>query len=197
MLFYDNGKDYRNELQSFWNGNVKKFRTSSLVGGILMVILGILCAAFPFQSMIAMEYIASILLIVVGIAQIYAASQVPIFLRTGGTILGGILNIILGILLLTSPADVMLGTFAFIIAINLMLFGVEECVAYNRVKFFQAEGGGWLLFEGIVNIIVSIIFLFLPQTSIAISYLFAFYLLVTGIASICASVAARELKIRD
>lgn len=197
MLFYNNDTDYRDEFRGFWNNNVKKFRTSSIVLGVIMLILGILCFIFPVRSMIVMEYIASIFLIIIGIGQIYAESQLPVYLKTGGTLLSGVLNIILGIMLILSPTEVMMSTFAFIIAIDLLLLGIEQCVAYSRAKFFQAEGAGWVLFEGILNIILAIIFMFMPQMSITISYIIAIYLTVIGIVSIYAGVRAGSMKLKD
>ena len=39
MFFYNNDTDYREEIRSYWNQNVRKFRTASLVAGIIMTVL--------------------------------------------------------------------------------------------------------------------------------------------------------------
>ncbi|MGI5990059.1 MAG: HdeD family acid-resistance protein [Lachnospiraceae bacterium] len=197
MFFYNNNTDYREEIRNYWNNNVKKFRTTSLIAGIIMTILGILCFIFPVRSMLVLEYIASIFLIVAGIYQIYAFTALPVFLKTGGGLLTGILNVILGIMLITSPAEAMMSMFAIIIAINLMMLGVEECVAYSRARFYTVNNAGWLLVEGIINIIVSIIFMFMPAMTIALSYVIAIYLVVTGITCIYGSFSAKEMQMKD
>lgn len=196
MFFYNNDTDYREEIRSYWNQNVRKFRTASLVAGIIMTVLGILCCIFPMRSMLVLEYIASILLLVIGIYEIYAFSVLPVFLKTGGGLLTGILNVIIGIMLITSPAETMMSVFAVVIAINLMILGIEECVAYSRAKFYTVANAGWLLVEGIINIIVSILFLCMPAMTVAIGIVIAIYLIVTGITCIYASFSAKELQIK-
>ena len=197
MFFYSNNTDYREEIRKYWNQNVKKFRRISLIAGIIMTALGVLCCIFPMRSILVLEYIASILLVIAGIYQIYAFSVLPVFLKTGGGLLTGILNVLLGIMLITSPQETMMTVFAFVIAINLMMLGVEECVAYSRAKFYTVNNAGWLLAAGIINIVVSILFLFMPAMTIALGYVIAIYLLVEGIVCIYSSVSAKEMQIGE
>ena len=42
MFLYDNNTDYRESFRQYWNNNVKKFRTGSMIAGIVMIVLGIL-----------------------------------------------------------------------------------------------------------------------------------------------------------
>ena len=144
-----------------------------------------------------MEYIASFVLIIIGFFEIYGFSTLPIFLKTGGGLLTGILNVILGILLITSPKEEMMQTFAFLFAIDLMMFGIENCVAYSRTKFFGIQNSGWLLAEGVLNIALSIAFLFMPVTTIALSYVVAVYLIAAGIMLLYSFFSAKEIEIRD
>lgn len=195
MLFYDNGRDYREEFRNFWNENVRKYRRHGLIAGIIMLVLGILCLFFPVRSMLVMEILASIALIVVGFLEIVGYMSVPVYLRLGGSLLSGILNVILGILLLTSSSEAMLATFAFLIAIEMMAFGISQLAAANRMKFYGASDTGWLTASGILNLVIACIFIFLPQASIAISIIIAIYLLIAGIALIYGAWNSRELHI--
>lgn len=195
MLFYDNGRDYREEFRNFWNDNVRRYRRHGLIAGIVMVVLGILCLIFPLRSMLFLEILASAALIVIGIMEIAGYMAIPVYLRLGGGVLSGILNVMLGVLLLTSPSEAMLATFAFLIAINMMAWGISQLSAANRMRFFGAEDTGWLTVSGILNLIVALIFIFLPQASAAISILIAIYLLITGIIILYGSFRSRELHI--
>ncbi len=195
MLFYDNGRDYREEFRNFWNDNVRRYRRHGLIAGIVMVVLGILCLIFPLRSMLFLEILASVALIVIGIMEIAGYMAIPVYLRLGGGVLSGILNVMLGVLLLTSPSETMLATFAFLIAINMMAWGISQLSAANRMRFFGAEDTGWLTVSGILNLIVALIFIFLPQASAAISILIAIYLLITGIIILYGSFRSRELHI--
>ncbi len=197
MLFYDNNTNYREEIKNYWNKNVKRYRNTALIAGIILLLLGILCCMFPVRSILVMEYIASFVLIIIGFFEIYGFSTLPIFLKTGGGLLTGILNVILGILLITSPKEEMMQTFAFLFAIDLMMFGIENCVAYSRTKFFGIQNSGWLLAEGVLNIALSIVFLFMPVTTIALSYVVAVYLIAAGIMLLYSFFSAKEIEIRD
>lgn len=197
MLFYDNNTNYREEIKNYWNKNVKRYRNTALIAGIILLLLGILCCVFPVRSILVMEYIASFVLIIIGFFEIYGFSTLPIFLKTGGGLLTGILNVILGILLITSPKEEMMQTFAFLFAIDLMMFGIENCVAYSRTQFFGIQNSGWLLAEGVLNIALSIVFLFMPVTTIALSYVVAVYLIAAGIMLLYSFFSAKEIEIRD
>lgn len=187
--------DLREQIRTFWNQNVKRYRTYSITAGIVMLVLGVLCLIYPFETIIAMEYAASLLLIVYGGYQLHAFTVLPVFLRTGGVLLSGILNIMLGILLLSGPQQSMMATYAYLFAVDLLMIGIEQCVAYHRMKYYGLPNTGWMLLEGVVNIVVAVIFLFMPQTTVAISLLVAVYLLVEGGTLLYSGISAKDLKV--
>ena len=75
MFLYDNNTDYRESFRQYWNNNVKKFRTGSMIAGIVMIVLGILCMVFPVETIVVIEVIASIALLAVGIAEVAAYAE--------------------------------------------------------------------------------------------------------------------------
>lgn len=195
MFHYDQDKNYKETFRDYWNDNVRQYKRNNWIAAVLMIVLGVLCFIYPVRSILAMEIIASILLIVIGVAEIVSYARAPIFFRVGGRILSGILNIIVGLLLLFSPAETMITTFAFIFAISLMTLGIEFIAMHNRAKFFGEENAGWLMFSGIVNIIFAVILMLMPNLSIAFSYVVAIYLIMGGITAIVNAVSARKLNI--
>lgn len=195
MENYSVQTDLREQIRTFWNQNVKRYRTYSITAGIVMLVLGVLCLIYPFETIIAMEYAASLLLIVYGGYQLYAFTVLPVFLRTGGVLLSGILNIMLGILLLSGPQQSMMATYAYLFSVDLLMIGIEQCVAYNHMKYYGLPNTGWMLLEGVVNIVVAVIFLFMPQTTVAISLLVAVYLLVEGGTLLYSGISAKDLKV--
>jgi uncharacterized membrane protein HdeD (DUF308 family) len=194
MNFYDNDQDYREQFRSFWNDNVKKFRTRSIIVGIILIILGVLCIVYPVDSLLVIEIIASIAMICAGVYEIVLYTKMPIYFRMGGGIVSGILNILLGILLLTSSKEAMFVTFAFIFSIEMLVVGIEEIAVYRRARFFGAEGAGWLLASGIINVVFAIVLAILPQMSVAIGILLAIYLLAGGIMLVLNGINAKDLK---
>ena len=146
-----------------------------------MLVLGILCIAFPFSSAYVMEIIASLLILAFGIAEIVIYMNAPIYVRFGGSLISGILNVILGILLLTSPSEELFTAFAFLLAVNLLMVGIEELE---------------LMANSIINIIAAVIFLMVPKTSAAFLSLFvAIYLITGGVSLLIGCFNAKELKI--
>lgn len=196
MILYDNSNDYRDEFVSFWNNTVRKIRSRSMILGILMIILGILCLVFPVKFLLVIEIFASIAIILAGIEEIRLYSTTPVYFRSGTVLLSGILNILLGILLIFSPSEVMLTTFAFLMAINLISFAIAQFTTANRLKFYGSNDTGWITGNGVINIIIAIILIFLPQTSAAISLIAGIFLLAGGISLVVHAVKARDLKIR-
>jgi uncharacterized membrane protein HdeD (DUF308 family) len=192
LILYDNNRDYRDEFRNFWNDKVKKVRKRSLIVGIIMIVLGILCLVFPVRSIYFLEVIASLVMIFIGIYEIAAFFMMPIFFRFGGGLLAGILNIMLGIILLSSPPEEMITAFGFIIAIDVLIFGIEELSAVSKAKYFGAGDTGWLTANGILSVICGIVLIFLPQASVALSIILAVYLLVGGISLLSAAANAKE-----
>lgn len=197
MLIYDDSEDYRRQIQDYWNSRVKSFRTTTLVSGIIMLVLGVLCLFFPVESILAMEIIASIFLIVLGIKQIADYTQLPVFMRLGGGVLTGVLNILLGIILLSSGGKTMMFTYAWLFAIELLTVGIESIAVANRMKFYGIQDTGYMTANGVLAIIGAVILMFMPQASVAVSYVAAIYLIITGIELLVLFSHAKELKITD
>lgn len=195
MKRYDNGEDLLSEIRDQWNKNLKSTRIWGFIASILMIIIGILCIVFPVETTYFVEVMASIALLVFGFWEIVRYFQRPVFLRTGVSLASGILNIILAILLLTSPAEAMLESFGFLFGLDLLMLGFEEITMTGRLGAVGVSGTGWLTFEGIMNIIVGIILLFMPVVSVAaVSAVLAVYLLFGGISLLVMSINAKDLK---
>ena len=121
--------------------------------------------------------------------------QRPFILRTGVSLMSGILDVILGIMLLTSPADEWLIFFGFLFGLDLMMVGFEQLTLTGTFHAFGVINTGWMTFDGILNILVGIILLFMPIASVsAVSVLLSFYLLAGGITLLIGCINVKELK---
>lgn len=195
MRRYENGEDLLNEIRSKWNKNVRSVRIWGFVASILMIIIGILCFVYPVATTYAVEVLASVALLIFGFWEVVRYVQRPPFLRTGVSLASGILNIILAIMLLTSPAEDMLLSFGFLFGLNLLMLGFEQLASAGRYQAVGIVGTGWLTAEGILNVIVGIFLLFMPIVSVAaVSAVLAVYLIVGGISLLIMSINARDLK---
>lgn len=195
MLFYDDQKDYRQEIRDFWNANLKKYRTASICSGIVLLILGVAGMIWPLQSVVAVAYIIAAALIVFGIAKIIGYSKTPSYFRMGLGLVDGILDILLGVMMIFSGTEVMLYTLSFFFAFELIATGIEHIAVGNKIQFFGFGATGSFTFSGIINLIVGTLLLFMPGASLlTLGTIAIFFLITKGILLIVDGVRAGELK---
>lgn len=192
---YNNGDELISEIKDKWNKNLRSMRIWGIVASIFMIFIGILCIAYPVQTTYAIEVLASVALLCFGIWEIVRYVQTTPFLRTGVRLASGILNILLAIMLLTSPAEDLLMSFGFLFGLDLMMLGFEQVTTASRLAVIGVIGTGWLTADGVLNIIFGIILLFMPLGSVvAVSALLAMYLIFGGISLLVTSINAKDLK---
>lgn len=191
--------DYRKMLAGQWNHELRSIRITSIIISLVLLALGVLCAIFPGKSIAALSVIASILIVVLGVFQIVCYCKLPILIRRVGTLVSGILNILLGILLLCSPIGVTLSTFIFMMGFMLISIGIEELVFSGTLKSFGVSGSGWLIANGIISILAALMFFFMPMMAsvVAINYMIAAYLIVDGVTLLIEAISMKDLKAQE
>lgn len=195
MQTYNSGDELIDEIKTKWNKNLRSMRIWGFIASVFMILTGILCIIYPVSTTYFLEVLASIALLAFGIWEVVRYVQRPLFVRTGVSLASGILNIILAILLLTSPAETMLSSFGFLFGLDLLMLGFEQVTAAGRFRAIGASGTGWLTADGIMNIIIGIFLLLVPVASIfAVSTIIAIYLIFGGVNLFMMSLNARNLK---
>lgn len=195
MTVYDSDNELIAEIKDQWNKNLRSTRIWGIVASILMIVAGIVCIAYPVESTYAIEVFAAVSLLCFGVWQVVEYLQRPPFLRMGTGLASGILNVLLAILLLSSPAVDMMYFFGFLFGLDLMMLGFEQVTATGRLKAIGVTGTGWFTADGVLNIIFGFILLFMPVASIAaVSVILAMYLIFGGISLLVMSVKAKDLK---
>lgn len=187
--------DYRDVMKEQWNTELKSVRMTGFIVSILMLAVGICCIIWPTPSMATMGVIASLLIITLGIFQTVSYFSLPLLIRRTGTLISGILNIMVGILLLCSPVAVTLTTFTYMLGFVLFFIGIDLLVFAGRLRFIAVTGYGWLIFNGVVSLLGAFAFLFMPLTSAAVlNYVIAVYLVLDGITLLVETISMKELK---
>lgn len=198
MLFYDDGTNYRQEIRNFWNENVKKFRTSAICSGVVMLILGVIGIIWPIRSAVVVAYIMAAALIVFGIAKVVGYTRIPSYFRAGLGLVDGILDILLGVMLIFSGTDAMLYTLSFFFAFELIVTGIENLVIGNRIQFFGFMNTGNFTVSGVIDLIVGTILLFMPGASLlTMETMVIFFLITKGILLIADGVRAKNLNVKN
>lgn len=97
-------------------------------------------------------------------------------------VIAGLLFVGIGCYMLVHPG-VTLITMAFVLGIAMAVFGVFAIISYAQSR--DSLGAGWLLFDGIISIIFSILMFsnqFFAFITILIPYMFSFWILFKGIS---------------
>ena len=154
--------------------------------GILMVILGIYTIANPLTALAGIVIAYAIVAIISGIADfvIYARLERRGGFGSGMMILSGILNVLVGILLLFN-----IGAGAWTLSILFPVWFIVHCIArlanIDYLKVFGSKAAYWIaLIANVIGIILGFLLLFNPFASmLSLVYFVAFYLLVIGFSS--------------
>jgi uncharacterized membrane protein HdeD (DUF308 family) len=165
----------------------------SIVWAILLIVFGFLAIALPLGTSLGVVMIVAWLIILSGGFQFVHAFQSKGAGHIVWKLLVAVVYLIAGIYFLTHP---LLGLASFTLA--LAFFFVAEGVM-DLVGYFQnrgAEGAGWILFDGIVTLILGIlVWRHWPSSSgWVIGTLVGISMLMTGTTRLMLSLAARRIR---
>lgn len=133
-----------------------------LIAGILCIAAGISVFAFPLESYAALSILTGVVMLVVGAAKLIAASASGNYLMMRGyVIVGGALDLILGLFLCIYP-----GVTAALLPIMLgfwLLYNSFVLLGFSGdFDTFGIQGGGMLTVGGILMLLLSIMVLVNP-----------------------------------
>lgn len=148
--------------------------------GVMTAIAGVLILAWPGGTLLAVAVLLGIQLIIAGILRAVTAFTFDTDSVAARILflLLGVLLVILGILCLRSPLHT--------IVLLVLLFGLSSIVS-GALELFHGVtgGGGWAIASGVVSILVGIVVLSYPVTSVStMIWLFGIALLVVGLTGI-------------
>lgn len=107
----------------------------------------------------------------------------------------GILLIIMGIALFATPVANSVAV-AYIICFLMIIYGIVEISHYFSERKLQIASG-WTLADGIITVILGVILLFTPSAAILTTvWVFAFWLLFTGIMRTAGAFTAKKARIK-
>lgn len=133
-----------------------------MLAGVLCVALGIAVFVFPLQSYVTLSILAGILMLLVGAAQLIIASTSGNYLAMRGYMLvGGVIDLILGLLLCVYPGvtmallPIMLGIWMMYHSFMMIAFGGD-------LETFRVKGSGWTILGGVLLLVLSFVVLVNP-----------------------------------
>ena len=133
-----------------------------LIAGILCVVAGICVFAFPIESYVTLSILFGVLMLLTGVAQLIIASTSGNYLMMKGYfIVGGVLDVILGIFLCLYPGvslvvlPIMMGLWLMYHSFIIISFGGD-------MDTFRLSGSGMMIILGILLLMLSIFVLVDP-----------------------------------
>jgi uncharacterized membrane protein HdeD (DUF308 family) len=164
---------------------------STLVSGVLAVLLGIAVVAWPGISILIAAIFFGAYLLVTGIAQVVLAFSLRA--PVGSKVLlgiSGLASVVLGVLCFLSLADSVL-LLAIWIGIGFIFRGVATTASAISDK--TLPGRGWEIFFGVVSLIAGIVMMVLPFESLAtLALVVGIWLIVTGVFEIVMAFGIRK-----
>ena len=125
--------------------------------GVIQILTGILAIALPHIAGMAVSTIIGIVLLVAGGFQIVGAFRRGSFGSNIGGFLGGVLYLLVGILAIAHPL-ITLGALTLLAGMLLIFRGFLRIGASLEMK--PIKGWGWVMFGGIVALLLGIMILF-------------------------------------
>ena len=133
-----------------------------LICGILCIAAGIGVFSFPMESYMTLGILFGILMLIVGAVQLIIAGTSRNYLTGRGyTIVGGILDLILGILLCANPA-VTLAIMPILLGIWMLYHSFMIIAFGGDMETFNLSGSGWTITGGVLLMLLSIMILVNP-----------------------------------
>ena len=164
-----------------------------LIIGIALFVVGILIFVYPTQSYLGMSLVFGWLMLFSGILEVVLSSANKHFITGRGWMLaGGIIEIILGIILIFNVA-LSAATLPIFLGFWLMLRGFSAIGLGGDMNAMEIPGSGWTVFSGILLVLCSLWILFQPLVfgTTAVVIWVGISLLFAGIAACSLSIQLR------
>ena len=168
-----------------------------LIMGIVLMIMGLWVFGTPVASYIALSIIFAVTFFVTGILEIvHAVENRKEMEQWGWSLAGGVLDLILGILLM-AQVEVSMLVLAFVVGFGVLfrsIFAIGHAIESKKRQF---KGWGYLLFLGILGLIFSFILIWNPIfAGLTIVFYTGMAFVMVGLFQIILSLGLRSLKKR-
>lgn len=166
-----------------------------LIMGILLVISAYWMFTTPVESFVGLASLFSALIFVSGLFSVFFALTNKEDIDNFGLYLaGGVLDVIIGFILLKYPGLTVL-LFSMFIGFWLLFRGFNMISVSFKIKSVGDENWGWILVFGILIVIFAMMSIINPLIGASyLVYTLAFTLLLFGFANIALSLRLRRIK---
>jgi uncharacterized membrane protein HdeD (DUF308 family) len=166
-----------------------------LITGLLFIATGIAVYARPAEGYLGLSILFSVVIISSGFSQIFFASSNSKVLKGWGWILvSGILDVAIGTYLLVYPVLTM-ATLPYFVGFWLIIRAFYMMGFSFDLKNLKASGWGWLLFGGLVVLVLGLLVIYYPAAgAVSIVAVSGLAFIVGGILNIYVAFQLKDLK---
>jgi len=130
---------------------IKKNAGVAIAVGVLLVIAGFLAIGSPLVAGLSVSVFVGVMLMIGGFGQLTLAFKAGSFGKELLSSIVGIVTVVAGLLMISSPGAGLASLTIFLAAYFLMT-GTFEIIGAFQIK--PANGWGWTLFSGIVSVLL-------------------------------------------
>lgn len=163
--------------------------------GILLVAAGITVFCFPMESYMTLSVLFGVLMLVSGAVElIMALGSRNYFMMRGYSVVGGVLDLLLGIFLCCYP-QVTLVVLPVVLGIWLIYHSFMIIGFGGDLSSFRLPGAGWTMVGGIMMLVMGLLMVIMPLTVgvAAIALVTGSALIVSGLLTAALSLKLRRL----
>ena len=166
-----------------------------LILGVLLVVAGIVVFCNPVESYMALSLMFGVLMLLSGLSELVVSlGSRNYFMMRGYSIVGGILDLLLGIFLCVYP-QVTLVVLPVVIGIWLLYHSFMIIGFGGDLSAFRLPGSGWTIFGGVMMLVLGLLMVIMPLTVgvAALAFVTGCAMIVAGAVAIALSLKLRQL----
>ena len=183
FIFSSGSQESFYEMQNKINRKLRSLRRMGLGLAAALVVLGFVLL-FCLQSVVLwIERGIAVILGLVGIVEILDYLSTSALFRQSLTIVRGLFDLLIAVLLLRADAEMVITVFAVLLGVSAIVIGIHKLDYAMKLNYFRVEGSGMAMAGGVLSVIAGICFLISPLSSaIVLTTLIAAYCILGGIA---------------
>ena len=153
----------KNHFLELVKGRVKNWWISLIIG-VIAIALGIWCIAAPSGTLVALSYVFIFAFLISGVAEIFfSISNRKILNGWGWYLASGIIELLLGILLLILPLQLITVMLVYLVGFWILFRSIWIIGEAVELQQMGIKKWGWMLAIGIICLIFSFFFLISPM----------------------------------
>lgn len=196
MTRYQSHQDMLSAYRDRWNRGFKAGKAFFIILAVLMTLAGVVTFLYPLNLYAVVQAVVAAMLLVHGIMQVVSFIRATGLFKDPMLVVTGVLNALLGIVLLMLPTAFTATTLTFIMAFMLIMIGAERISHASHMRYFGMPGSGVTTVSGVLNIILGIVFLLAPIfSSVVLSFMVSAYLVGTGVTLLIEAISMKRIEL--